>query len=480
MGRRSVVVLAGVILWAAALPGALGGPGLRAEAAPGAPVLSGDSDSADGTDTGESGYAFAEDAHRIDGASDTADAERLDAGLTYRSALPEGGTAHYRLDLDATSTAYVSATAVPRPDSEVSSGEGIKVSLQDADGRTCSTGTTWFGATRSPHPVTAWAARDISAAAARTLCRGEGTFYVLVRRVALTDSPAPAAWDLDLTHVSEPPLRTAGATEAPEAWDSATPAPVAGEPVTREGGAGFASATEVGQGVWRAGITPGQTLYYRVPVGWGRQLAASMELGSTDSGDGAGFLGTALAMTLYNPVRGYVDDIGMGYDGTRRTVSLRPLPPVDHANRYAVSNRMSAMRFAGSYYLAVHLAAQTAEKFGDGPFGLTLRVRVGGEGRTPPAYAGPTRPEGVFDATATGEGNLGEGTPDGGGKGDGGADGTAEGADSGGTSASAGGMGGPGRSAVMRVVAASGIGGGTALLLALGTWKAVARRRARR
>lgn len=473
MGRRCVVVLAGVILWAAALPGALAGPGLRAEAAPDTPVLSGDTDTDTG-DTGKTGYAFAEDARRIDGASDTADAERLDAGLTYRSALPEDGTAYYRLDLDATSTAYVSATAVPRSDSEVSSGEGIKVSVQDADGRTCSTGTTWFGATRSPHPVTAWAARDTSAAAARTLCRGEGTFYVLVRRVALTDSPAPAAWDLDLTHVSEPPLRTAGATEAPEAWDSATPAPVAGEPVTREGGAGFTSATEVGQGVWRAGITPGQTLYYRVPVGWGRQLAASMELGSTDSGDGAGFLGTALAMTLYNPVRGYVDDIGMGYDGTQRTVSLRPLPPVDHANRYAVSNRTSAMRFAGSYYLAVHLAAQTAEKFGDGPFGLTLRVRLGGEGRTAPAYAGSARPENVFDATATEEGTQGEGTQDGG------AEGAAEGADSGGTSASAGGTGDPGQSAVMRTVAASGIGGGTALLLALGTWKAVARRRARR
>lgn len=51
------------------------------------------------------------------------------------------------------------------------------------------------------------------------------------------------------------------------------------------------------------------------------------------------------------------------------------------------------MRFAGSYYLVVHLAAQVADRFGEGPFGLTLRVRVAGSAGTGPAYAGAANPE---------------------------------------------------------------------------------------
>ncbi len=72
------------------------------------------------------------------------------------------------------------------------------------------------------------------------------------------------------------------------------------------------------------------------------------------------------------------------------------------------------MRFAGSYYLVVHLAAQVADDFGDGPFGLTLRVRLGGAARTGPEYAGESEPKGVFEVSAQDR----EAAPEGGGGGD--------------------------------------------------------------
>ncbi|MFD0544686.1 hypothetical protein ACFQ1B_18550 [Streptomyces mexicanus] len=105
------------------------------------------------------------------------------------------------------------------------------------------------------------------------------------------------------------------------------------------------------------------------------------------------------------------------------------------------------MRFAGSYYLAVHLAAQTADTFGEGPYGLTLRVRVAGTARPAPEYAGRSEPPGLFEVTAE---DRRAATP----------------------------AGTAGDAPGLRVLAVGGIGGGTVLLAVLGAWTALARRRA--
>ncbi|MFB7088822.1 hypothetical protein [Streptomyces sp. NPDC056296] len=386
------------------------------------------------------GYAFAEEARRIEGTSGTSDAVRLEPGAMYRSSLPRSGTLYYRLELDAASDAYVSVTAVPGPDGEVTAVDGIRVSVQDAEGGSCSSDSATFGAARSPRPVTARGMREI--APGETRCQDPGTYYVAVERSRPQDSP-PRAWDLELTAVTEPRPERTGATTAPEAWDSASPAPLAGEPERRPGGSGFAHATPVGQGVWRDDIRPGQTLFYRVPVDWGRQLSATAELGS--SGDGSGYATSALHLALHNPVRGEVDDAARGYTGRPSSVGLAPLPPVAYANRYATDVQAGAMRFAGSYYLVVHLAAQVADDFGDGSFGLTLRVRLGGAPRTGPEYAGESEPKGVFEVSAQDR----EAAPEGGAGGD---------------------------DLAMKAVAVGGIGTGSLLLVGLGVWTAAARR----
>ncbi|MEV0243546.1 hypothetical protein AB0I06_27040 [Streptomyces sp. NPDC050674] len=389
-------------------------------------------------------YAFAADARSVEGARNTGDAALLKPGRTYKSSLPADGKVNYGLELDAASNAYVSVTAVPSPDSTVSVVDGVKVTVQDAEGNTCSDDTTVFGTARSPHPVAAWGMREISPG--KSLCRKAGAYYVSVERADPDgEGSSPDTWDLELVTLTEPRTARAEATGAPQVWDSATPQPVQGQPERRKGGAGFTGATPLDQGVWRDDIRPGQTLFYKVPVDWGQQLSVTADLGSSDSG-ATGYTPDALNLALYNPARGHIADVGVGYDGDQSSNSLPPLPPVDHANRHAATAQVSAMRFAGSYYLVAHLAEGVADAYGDGPFAMTLRVRVSGQAGSGPAYAGESEPKGVFEVSEADREAAAEGVA--------GGDDTA-----------------------MRALAVGGIGTGSALLVGLGVWTVVARRR---
>ncbi len=391
-------------------------------------------------------YTFAPDARPVSGGASTADAGPLTPGVTYKSSLPGAGETHYRVELDGTSDAYVSVTAVPASGSAIHAGDGIKVSLRDAEGRSCSQDTETFGVVRSPRPIAVWGMREISAG--RPHCDEAGAYDVIVERVTTAES-VPDTWDLELFAATEPPREQAGGTSAPETWDSASPDPLTGDGERREGGPGFASAVPVGEGNWTSVIEPGRTLFYKVPLDWGRQLHATAELGAADGGDG--YAVGALNLALYNPVRGFVDDASASYNGREKAAELDPLPPVVYENRYAGPDRLGAMRFAGSYYLVVHLSAAVAERYGDGPFELTLRVRESGEAKSGPGYAGESVPGDVFQLSA----------------------GDREAAAADGAGSGAGGI----ESAAMTVLAVSGIGAGTLVLVVLGVWTVVARRR---
>ncbi|MDX3638043.1 hypothetical protein, partial [Streptomyces sp. MB09-02B] len=454
-------------------------------------------------------YSYAEDARTVEGATSSAGAVRLEAGKTYRSSLGPGGKLYYRLDLGAAANAYVSATAVPEAGSAVGSADGVRVSVQDADAHRCSYETARFGPTRSAHPVTASASREVGSD--EYMCQGAGVYYVVVERVGSATGTGPGAtagsasdsasdsasgsasgsvtgspskggsekWGLELGFVSEPAVVKGGPTSAPQNWNSASPDAVSGDPEPRRGGSGFATASPVTQGVWQeqVGIRAGETLFYKVPVGWGQQLQTTAELSSTTKGDG--YVGNAFVMSLYNPVRGSVDDRTANYGGDQRSVALDPLPPVAYENRFSPDDEVGGMRFAGWYYLALHLGTSVADRFGDEPVGLTLRVRLEGEAGAGPGYLGASEPRGVFEVTEgdreaaeTGiTGDTLEGGSGGGGDGEGvGSSGDGEGS---GNSSGSG-----DRRLAMTVVAAGGIGTGTLLVLVLLAWTLVARRRA--
>ncbi|OIJ92974.1 hypothetical protein BIV25_26315 [Streptomyces sp. MUSC 14] len=401
---------------------------------------------------GDASYGFAPGARTVEGGQGTADAGRLAPGGVYRSSLPGAGSLSYRIRLTAGDTAYVSVTAVPPADAAVSSTDGISVTVQDATGLRCSFASARFGAALSPHPVTAVGERETG----RSLCQGGGTYYVIVQRLGADGSgTTPTAgserpWDLEIAPATEPRTARAGATAAPRTWDSATPEPLGGTPRERSGGTGFASARALGQGVWRTELVPGETRFYKVPLDWGRQLHASAELGAAA---GQGYVGGALDLSLHNPVRDTVEDTALGYTGTARPAVLAPVPPVEYANRYAVQAAVTSVRFAGDYYLVLHLSERLTGPFGRGPFAVTLRVQVSGQAHAGPRYAGRPVPADVF--TATGQDPVAALTGD---------------------TGATGGAGGGGGDPVLKLVAAGGIGTGTLLLAVLGGWTLVARR----
>lgn len=412
---------------------------------------------AEGT-SGPSPYVFAEGAVAVDGARNSMDSVRLTPGSTYKSSLARGGKVYYQLQLDARETVYVSATAVPGLDAKVAYGDGVEVSLEDTNGSNCNSGDARFGTSQSPRPISAWAVRAVGPTENR--CKAAGTYYVVVERNSEPGS-STETWDTELRVVSEPGVAKNASTTPPESWNSASPTPPGEARKVRRGGTGFNDARALGAGVWGDRIKPGQTRFYRVPVDWGQQISAGAELGSASGGRGE-YVTSALVMSLANPVRARIDDADTAYDGRQKTTALRPLAPVAYENRYSPIDGVTGTRFAGWYYLSVHLNPQVAREFGDDPLDLTLRVNVDGAAKEGPAYVGAARPLDEFsvtgedeDAAARGETGAGSGagSGDAGGGGNGGGDG-------------------------MRIVAAGGFGAGTVLLAILGVWTLIGRRRA--
>ncbi|MFI2370226.1 hypothetical protein [Streptomyces sp. NPDC018833] len=389
-------------------------------------------------------YTFDDEAKPVQGTPVNSNGSELTAGSTYKDAIEPGEKRYYRIDLDATSDAYVSAVAVPKLVTKVDYSDKLEVSIEDRSGTECGDGEARFGSATYARPVADYASRRIEKD--KSSCQEAGAYYVLLERTsAATSTPEP--WEVEIRFVSEPGLEKAGPTAVPEEWPSASPAVPDGGPRKRAGGTSFHDATSLEQGEWRDEIAPGRTLFYRVPVDWGQQLFVSADLGNSPSGDGLGSVSNAMAVALHNPARGFVDESSsVYYDGKQKSLALDPLPPVAYENRYDSDDTSAAMRFAGWYYLSVTLSPEMAEAFGKKPLPLTLRVNVTGQADPAPSYSGPA---GDFQVT----------------------DDDRAAADSGKNADAAA------QSDTMALVAAAGIGAGTVLVLGLGAWTLLARRR---
>ncbi|MER5982670.1 hypothetical protein [Streptomyces sp. NPDC001787] len=394
---------------------------------------------------GTPAYTFDPGARTIRGAAANAEASVLDAGSVYRSAIGPGEKLYYRVKLDAKSNAYVSAVAVPKPGGATAYGDGITVSIRDLNDSRCGSEDARFGSTEFARPISAYAYRTVDKKSGT--CQEAGTYDVLIERESKpTSNQEP--WDLELRFALEPKLRKGSAmpTEAPETWPSTSPAPPAGDDRKRAGGAGHYDATGLETGTWVDSVAPGQTRFYRVPVDWGQQLFASTALSNSTSGKDE-FMGNALSFSLENPAGGHVTDAYLSYSGRSATASLDPVPPVAYNNRFDYSSEVSGMRFAGWYYLSVTLSPKVAEVYGDKPIPLTTTVQVKNKAEESP-YDGDA---GIFAVTEKDK----------------------EMAKSGDSAPQAA------RSETMQLVAAGGIGAGTVLVLGLGVWTLLARRRPR-
>ncbi|MFF8916007.1 hypothetical protein ACF08M_22425 [Streptomyces sp. NPDC015032] len=392
----------------------------------------------------DTAYTFEPGAKQVSGVEVSTEASALTSGSVYKSSIKPGEKLYYRLNLDAKTNAYVSAVAVPRGGGQVAYGDGITVSIRDSTDLQCSSESARFESAEYPRPIAAYAYR-ITAKDSST-CQEAGTYNVLIERESKATS-SPGEWDLELRYKSEPQLKSPGSmpTEAPENWPSASPAPPTTAPQKRSGGTSYYDATSLETGEWHDDIAPGQTRFYRVPVDWGQQIFATADLSNNNASDE--FIGSALAVSLDNPAHGHVDDATpLSYSGKPASVSLDPLPPVAYENRYNSTSSVSAMRFAGWYYLSVTLNPKIAKSYGDKAIPLNLRIKVEGTARKSP-YAGNA---GDFVVTQDDRDMAKSGKSD------------PEAA----------------RSATMRKIGVAGIGAGAVLVLGLGVWTLLARRRA--
>ncbi|UQA94292.1 hypothetical protein [Streptomyces halobius] len=391
------------------------------------------------------GYLPADGATTIEGASSAMDPPRLKPGM-YRDSIKRGERKFYAVSLDARTSAYFSAVAAPAPDTKVGKyGDRLKISLQDSNGNTCgSQAAPSFHSGGTAYPIADYAARVIGGNG--SYCQKAGVYHLVISREGPAAS-GPESWPIELGYVEEPPLKgRAPAQPAAGSWSTVTPEPRT-DPTKRsaEGGTGFNDAGMVSTGVWKDRITPGETRFYRVPVDWGQRLNLSAELPNASPG-ATGYVFHALGLGVYNPARGAVSDNNfVSYTG-KAAVAKEFTAPVHYGNRFNVTQEVSAMRFAGWYYLDVTLNADAAKFFPEGTE-FTLRVDVRGDAKAGPGYAEPTS---VFSVTSEDREVARKGR-------------TAQEAATSGT---------------LTTVGYAGIGAGVVLLAGLGAWTVVARRKA--
>ncbi|MFD7101691.1 hypothetical protein [Streptomyces celluloflavus] len=399
-------------------------------------------------------YRTADGATATTGTPSAADAPRLTPGM-HTDSIGRGERKYYAVTLDDRTSAYFSAVAAPRPGTKVQDyGDQLAISVQDSGGGTCGpVAHPSFHSGGAAYPIADYAVRRIGAD--RTDCQKAGPYYLVISRKG-TGASGPGSWPVEIGYLTEPALK-GGTPDRPGdgTWSSAAPAPPTDtDKRDARGGTGFNDAGSVAKGVWQDRIRPGEARFYRVPVDWGQQLNISAELPNStlaDSTAGAATTGVtkyvpnALGLSLFNPARGAVRDNNfVSYSG-RPAAAREFTAPVAYGNRLHPTGAVSAMRFAGWYYLEVTLNPGMAQYFPEGA-DLTLRVDVLGTAQAGPGYS---RPTGDFSVTPTDRDMADKGQP-------------AQGA---------------AKSGTLMAVAYAGIGTGVTLLMGLVVWRVVARRK---
>lgn len=352
------------------------------------------------------GYRFR--GRRVAGTPTTAGAPALAPGQ-YLDTIGPGEKRYYAVGLDDVSTADFAATAVPQPGAAVDAFDALSTRLEYDHG-SCGTDTARFSQKEGATPLTSAVARIRSQEGTRT-CDRAGRYRLVVERESKKGSDA-ARWPLELVYGVEAPLGK-GVTPAQSqaeygsgGKDAVLPS---GDPREVRGGTGFNDAEEIGRGVWRDRILPSQTLWYKVPAGWGQQVVYDVEFANEPTVDRTGSTYSYGASRLYTPARhpltgGTEFNASTMYDGRPAAVRMGGVP-VAWTNRYEDRTDVQPVHAGGDFYISVTLGADTAEIAENPQIGLVLRVSVLGDARTGPEHGAPVaagKPGGVADGKADG------------------------------------------------------------------------------
>ncbi|MEU1487893.1 VWA domain-containing protein [Streptomyces sp. NPDC005752] len=357
---------------------------------------------------------------RVEGAATAAKAPAMAPGQ-YLDTIGPGEKRYYAVNLDAASAADFAATAVPQPGAAVDSLDALSTGLAYGDGgTTCESDTARFLQQEGAAPLTSAVSRIRSEGGNRS-CDEAGRYWLVVERQSKAGSDS-ARWPLELLYGVETPLsdKVTPAQSRPEygrgGKDAALPT---GDPHDVRGGTGFNDATELGGGVWRDRILPSQTLWYKVPTGWGQQVRYDVEFANEPTVDGLAaysYGGTQLFTPARCPVGGGGEFRSVTkYSGRPAALRMGSVP-VAWTNRYESPSAVRPVRAGGDFYIAVTLGAKAAEIAENPRIGVVLRVAVLGEELSGPEHGAPALEEGPSGTEAGKDGDT-EGAADSGGPG---------------------------------------------------------------
>ncbi|MET7639231.1 hypothetical protein [Streptomyces sp. NPDC005438] len=397
---------------------------------------------ADGSEDELRPYRFAQDAHRIKGTKKSTDAPKLPTGLS-RDSLSDDETAYYRVTLDDKAHSYFSVTAAPKPRSEVDVRAYLRVRLLDPGDGECDQDDASFVNDSSAFPITA----VVESAPEGGDCR-PGQHLLAVTRVHSTDGD-PEPWPVEINAMREPRIRPGQQLPAPSNEKGGSkgvePPRVEGEPRKIRGGTGFNDAVGVQQGARRDLLLPGQFRYYRIPLEWGQTLRTSAEIANTQ-GDRTS-VSAGLQLRVHNTVRGTVVGEEQTFTGMPQTINVQT-PKVSYRNRDTGETDLEGARFSGWYYVSVALTGEVAEEAPDG-LPVNVRFQVVGKPEKVPEYKTDPHAAGFGvsdrDRRQARDGRAADEAEDDGNK---------------------------------RLIAYAGLGAGTVLLVGLGLWFWLPRRRA--
>nr|WP_187285396.1 VWA domain-containing protein [Streptomyces sp. or43] len=343
---------------------------------------------------------------RVTGAATADRAPALGPGQ-YLDTIGPGEKRYYAVDLDAVSTADFAATAVPQPGAAVDTFDALSTRIEYDEHGSCGTHTARFLQKEGAVPLTSAVARIRSAEGTRT-CDRAGRYRLVVERESKQGSDA-ARWPLELVYgVEAPPAKgVTAARSQPEYGRGGKEAVLpAGDPRDVRGGTGFNDAETIGEGVWRDRILPSQTLWYRVPAGWGQQVRYDVEFANEPTVDGGTATYSYGATELYTPARHPLTGGGefhprAMYNGRPAAVAMGGVP-VAWTNRYEDRTDVWPVHAEGGFYLAVTLGARAAEIAENPRIGMVLRVSVLGDERAGPEHGAPAvKEDKAGDSTAS-------------------------------------------------------------------------------
>lgn len=117
--------------------------------------------------------------------------------------------------------------------------------------------------------------------------------------------------------------------------------------------------------MWRDRILPSQTLWYKVPAGWGQQVRYDVEFANEPTVEGVSSTYSYGGTRLFTPARfpvaggGEFSSTAM-YNGRPAAIRMGSVP-VAWTNRYESRSEVQPVHAGGDFYIAVTLGAKAAE-----------------------------------------------------------------------------------------------------------------------